>query len=163
MTRVNKRGTLFPGSRDKSWASIKEKLFEGYIDIKGDSSEDCWEIVPRGFISGLTHFGPKQCHEWYIQSGQHFKEAQWTYIQSGQHFKEAQWTYIQSGQHFKEARWTYIQSGQHFKEVRWRSFKVDNILKSPKQCQKTYIQSRQYYIRMKKKILMNLQSQVGEL
>ena len=49
---MNKRCTLFEGSREGVEARLKERLFEGSIGVKGGSTvylvqgEDCWERNP---------------------------------------------------------------------------------------------------------------------
>ena len=48
--------TLFEGSRERSRALIKGRLFEGYIGLRGGymvhfvRGEDCWEGVPYWLI-----------------------------------------------------------------------------------------------------------------
>ena len=64
---------MFEGSRGRSQASIKGRMFKGYIGLRGDSilyfvrGEDCWEGVPnhefinKEYISiGMRSFGEVQ-------------------------------------------------------------------------------------------------------
>ena len=102
MNKVSNKGsTLFKGSRERSWALIKRRLFEGSIVVYFVRGENCWGLLgvnptlanlenDHGFISKGTHLHGYEAF-WEAQN-----KAMRAYVQSGQYYGESRFLTVPS-------------------------------------------------------------------